>query len=82
VPCPNWKEVKRRWLHAIWGAAPLDEVVRIAQDLIRFDTTNFGAGRSKSEDEAAQYVRALLAEVGLTCTLFEPEPGSVRPSAK
>lgn len=57
------------------GAELLDEVVKIARDLIRFDTTNYGAGRSQGENEAAEYVRALLEEVGLACKLFEPEPG-------
>jgi acetylornithine deacetylase/succinyl-diaminopimelate desuccinylase-like protein len=43
----------------------LDPTVRIAQDLIRFDTTNFGEGRSHGETDAAEYLGALLAELGL-----------------
>lgn len=44
----------------------LDPTVRIAQDLIRFDTTNFGEGRSHGETDAAEYLGALLSELGLT----------------
>ena len=44
--------------------ADLPEVARIARDLIRFDTTNYGEGRAKGEREAAEYVGAFLAELG------------------
>lgn len=43
----------------------LDPTVRIAQDLIRFDTTNFGEGRSLGETDAAEYLGALLGDLGL-----------------
>ena len=43
----------------------LPEVVRIAQDLIRFDTTNWGGGRAEGEREAAEYVGAFLESHGL-----------------
>ena len=36
----------------------LDETARIARDLIRFDTSNFGGGKSNGETEAAEYVAA------------------------
>ena len=45
---------------------PLEETARIAQELIRFDTTNFGEGRSNGETDAAEYLGALLEGVGLT----------------
>jgi acetylornithine deacetylase/succinyl-diaminopimelate desuccinylase-like protein len=54
--------------------APPQDVCRIAQDLIRFDTTNYGSGRSEGEGECAEYVRSMLEDVGLSCQLFEAEP--------
>ena len=44
----------------------LPEVVRVAQDLIRFDTTNYGGGRAHGERDAAAYVGASLVEFALT----------------
>lgn len=55
--------------------APEDEVARICQDLIRIDTTNYGEGKGRGEREAAEYVVAQLAEVGLDPTVLESEPG-------
>lgn len=52
----------------------LPEVVRIAQDLIRFDTTNWGGGRSAGEREAAEYVGAFLQGLGLEPEYYEPIP--------
>jgi len=48
---------------------PLDcaawsDTARIARDLIRFDTSNYGEGRGNSETEAAQYIEAELREMG------------------
>jgi acetylornithine deacetylase/succinyl-diaminopimelate desuccinylase-like protein len=42
----------------------LENTAKIAQDLIRFDTTNYGNGRSNGETEAAEYLGALLEELG------------------
>lgn len=53
----------------------LDETAVIARDLIRFDTTNYGEGRSNGEAEAAAYVEAKLAELGLQPQVFESDPG-------
>ncbi|MEN0083857.1 MAG: M20/M25/M40 family metallo-hydrolase [Leifsonia sp.] len=53
----------------------LDETAVIARDLIRFDTTNYGEGRSNGEAEAAAYVEAKLAELGLKPQVFESDPG-------
>lgn len=44
----------------------LDATATIARDLIRFDTTNFGEGRSNGETDAAEYLGGLLAELGLS----------------
>jgi acetylornithine deacetylase/succinyl-diaminopimelate desuccinylase-like protein len=55
----------------------LDETARIARDLIRFDTTNYGEGRSNGETDAAEYVAARLTALGLDAQLFESEPGRV-----
>ena len=50
----------------------LPEVVRIARDLIRIDTSNYGGGRANGEREAAEYVGAYLSELGLEVEYFEP----------
>jgi acetylornithine deacetylase/succinyl-diaminopimelate desuccinylase-like protein len=54
--------------------AALPEVVQVARDLIRFDTTNHGSGRAKGEREAAEYVGAYLEALGLTVEYHEPVP--------
>ena len=46
----------------------------IARDLIRIDTSNYGEGTANGEREAAEYVEAKLAALGLAPQLFEPEP--------
>lgn len=55
--------------------SPSDEVVRICQDLIRIDSTNYGDGTGPGEREAADYVVDQLREVGLDPTVVESEPG-------
>ncbi|HML51834.1 MAG TPA: M20/M25/M40 family metallo-hydrolase [Propionicimonas sp.] len=50
-----------------------DEVVGLCQDLIRFDTSNYGPDGAKGEREAAEYIAAKLDEVGITCEVFESE---------
>ncbi|PFG31401.1 M20/M25/M40 family metallo-hydrolase [Paramicrobacterium agarici] len=55
-------------------SADLDETAQITRDLIRIDTTNFGNGKAKGETEAAEYVEAYLADLGLTSRLFVSEP--------
>ena len=54
--------------------SPLPDVVAIARDLIRFDTTNWGGGQARGEREAAEYVGAYLEDLGLTPEYFEPVP--------
>jgi acetylornithine deacetylase/succinyl-diaminopimelate desuccinylase-like protein len=51
-----------------------EDTARIAQDLIRMDTTNFGEGRSKGETEAAEYLGALLEGLGLKTTYVDAAP--------
>jgi acetylornithine deacetylase/succinyl-diaminopimelate desuccinylase-like protein len=58
-------------------ADELDDTTRIARDLIRFDTSNFGEGKSNGEADAAEYVSAHLSSLGLDPQLFESEPGRV-----
>ena len=53
----------------------LSETVRIARDLIRFDTTNRGGGDAEPERPAADYVAAYLTELGLEPQIFESAPG-------
>jgi acetylornithine deacetylase/succinyl-diaminopimelate desuccinylase-like protein len=55
--------------------AQLDLTAEIARDLIRFDTTNFGEGRSNGETDAAEYVAVHLRALGLAPQLFDSEPG-------
>ena len=55
----------------------LDATARIARDLIRFDTTNYGEGKSNGEADAAEYVAAHLTHLGLEPEMFESEPGRV-----
>ncbi len=52
-----------------------DEVVRICQELIGIDTSNYGDGSGPGERKAAEYVLAELDEVGLQGEVFESEPG-------
>jgi acetylornithine deacetylase/succinyl-diaminopimelate desuccinylase-like protein len=54
---------------------PEDEVVRICQELIRIDTTNFGDNQGPGERKAAEYTAELIEEVGLETTVFESAPG-------
>ena len=53
----------------------LSATARIARDLIRFDTSNWGGGTANSETEAAHYVEAELQAIGLAPQLFDSEPG-------
>jgi acetylornithine deacetylase/succinyl-diaminopimelate desuccinylase-like protein len=48
-----------------------DEVVDLASDLIRIDSSNYGDGSGPGEREAAEYVAGKLAEVGLEPDVFE-----------
>ncbi len=52
----------------------LDETARVARDLIRIDTTNWGEGRAKGETDAAAYVSDYLATLGLRPRTFQPRP--------
>ena len=53
----------------------LEETARIARDLIRFDTSNYGEGKSNGETDAAEYLGAELEALGLTPQYFDSEPG-------
>jgi acetylornithine deacetylase/succinyl-diaminopimelate desuccinylase-like protein len=62
---------------------PQEEVVEIARDLIRIDTTNTGDhDTSKGERAAAEYVAEKLAEVGLEPTIYESLPGRASVAAR
>ncbi len=54
-----------------------DEVVRICQELIRIDTSNYGDGSGPGEAAAADHVVGLLREVGLEPSTYESDPGRV-----
>lgn len=53
----------------------LEDTARIARDLIRFRTVNWGMGRSEGESEAAEYVAAELQRLGAASRIYESEPG-------
>ncbi|MFB2599895.1 M20/M25/M40 family metallo-hydrolase [Herbiconiux sp. P17] len=55
-------------------SAEPDLTTRVAQDLIRFDTSNFGEGRSNGETEAAEYLAAHLERLGLRVQSFDAAP--------
>jgi acetylornithine deacetylase/succinyl-diaminopimelate desuccinylase-like protein len=52
-----------------------DEVATLCSDLIRIDTSNRGDHSGPGERQAAEYVAALLAEVGLEPAILESHPG-------
>lgn len=51
------------------------EVVQLCQDLIRFDTQNWGEGKANPERIAADYIAEKLAEVGVESQIFESAAG-------
>ncbi|MBX3195981.1 MAG: M20/M25/M40 family metallo-hydrolase [Microbacteriaceae bacterium] len=53
----------------------LEDTARIARDLIRFPTVNWGTGRSEGETQAAEYVATELTRLGLHPELIDSEPG-------
>lgn len=55
--------------------AQLSETARLARDLIRFDTSNWGNGVANSESEAAHYVGEYLEKLGLEPTYIDSVPG-------
>jgi acetylornithine deacetylase/succinyl-diaminopimelate desuccinylase-like protein len=52
-----------------------DEVAALCSDLIRIDTSNRGDHSGPGERQAAEYVAAALAEVGLEPAILESHPG-------
>jgi acetylornithine deacetylase/succinyl-diaminopimelate desuccinylase-like protein len=56
------------------GPTAQDEVVGIASDLLKIDTTNPGDHSGPGERAAAEYVATMLAEVGLEPTVLESHP--------
>jgi acetylornithine deacetylase/succinyl-diaminopimelate desuccinylase-like protein len=48
-----------------------NEVVELARDLIRIDSSTYGDGSGPGERDAAEYVAGKLAEVGLEPDVFE-----------
>lgn len=63
-------------------AENIPEVARVAADLIRFDTSNFGGGRAEGEKDAADYVANRLTDMGLDVATFEPAPRRTSISAR
>ncbi|MGO1434293.1 MAG: M20/M25/M40 family metallo-hydrolase [Canibacter sp.] len=57
------------------SSSELSETSRIARDLIRIDTTNWGQGKAKPEAPAAEYVSDFLRDLGLEPKTYESAPG-------
>jgi acetylornithine deacetylase/succinyl-diaminopimelate desuccinylase-like protein len=57
------------------SATAEDEVATLCRDLIRIDTSNYGDHSGPGERLAAEYVAALLGEVGLEPVMLESHPG-------
>lgn len=55
--------------------SPTVDVVKICQDLIRIDTSNYGDDPGPGEREAAEYVAAFLTDLGLDPVIRESRPG-------
>jgi acetylornithine deacetylase/succinyl-diaminopimelate desuccinylase-like protein len=49
-------------------------VAELCAELIRFDTSNYGGGRSSGEREIAEYIAALLTEAGYAPSILGPSP--------
>jgi acetylornithine deacetylase/succinyl-diaminopimelate desuccinylase-like protein len=57
------------------NADPLEATASIARDLIRLDTSNYGEGKANGETAAAEYLGALLEELGLKPQYIDSRPG-------
>jgi len=53
----------------------MDEVVDICRELIRIDTSNYGADDGPGERKAAEHVAGLLEDVGIDTRIYESAPG-------
>ena len=53
----------------------LDATARIAQELIQFDTTNYGEGRANGETDAAEYLGSILESLGLKTEYLDAATG-------
>jgi acetylornithine deacetylase/succinyl-diaminopimelate desuccinylase-like protein len=55
-------------------ARPAEDVLLVARDLMRIDTTNAGDGQGPGERTAAEYAASLLTDAGLSPEVLEAEP--------
>jgi acetylornithine deacetylase/succinyl-diaminopimelate desuccinylase-like protein len=62
-------------LTAAERAALAADTVELCARLIRFDTSNYGGGRSNGELDAAEWVAEQLTDAGLEPTVLESAPG-------
>jgi acetylornithine deacetylase/succinyl-diaminopimelate desuccinylase-like protein len=53
---------------------PAEDVLLVAQALMRIDTSNAGDGQGPGERTAAEYAAELLTDAGLSPVILEPEP--------
>ncbi|WP_150462588.1 M20/M25/M40 family metallo-hydrolase [Nesterenkonia ebinurensis] len=52
-----------------------NNVVEFCRNLIRFDTQNWGEGKSNGERDAAEYCADIMRQAGLEPELYERKPG-------
>ena len=57
------------------------DVISLAQDLIRIDSSNYGDVDGPGERDVAEYVATFLSNLGLEPVLREPEPRRTSVSA-
>jgi acetylornithine deacetylase/succinyl-diaminopimelate desuccinylase-like protein len=62
-------------VNPVGKSLPELEVVKITQELIKIDTTNFGDDSGPGEALAAEYVASLLAEVGIDSKIYDGKNG-------
>lgn len=59
---------------------PVPDVIDLLSQLIRFDTSNYGAGRSNGERECAEWIASLLRDAGWEPVLMHREDSPERVS--
>ena len=74
-PSPAKPEAAPPFLSDAEAAALAADAVDLCSQLIRFDTSNFGAGESRGERACAEWVAAQLTDSGLDPIVLESAPG-------
>ncbi|BFU43322.1 M20/M25/M40 family metallo-hydrolase [Krasilnikovia sp. MM14-A1004] len=71
-------------MSTVSGADPalVADAVEFCSRLIRFDTSNFGGGRSRGERPCAEWIAQLLADAGYDPLVLESAPGRANTVAR